>query len=160
MDKALLFGSKDCRFESCQGHILTPSPTRRHHRLWCYSDELILTDIMTACGIQVADKRQAVGKHAWETALPAGLEPATLRLTASRSNQLSYGSDANAKWHELIANCREKLQNTTVHDFVHAWLLIISSIHAFPNVDVPGALRISFSTAVAKRAIVFQPKPN
>jgi hypothetical protein len=32
-----------------------------------------------------------------ETALPAGLEPATLRLTASRSNQLSYGSTCGIK---------------------------------------------------------------
>ena len=31
----------------------------------------------------------AIGKET----LPAGLEPATLRLTASRSNQLSYGSE-------------------------------------------------------------------
>ena len=26
MDKALVFGTKDCRFESCQGHFLLPAP--------------------------------------------------------------------------------------------------------------------------------------
>ena len=33
MDKALVFGTKDCRFESCQGHVYSlcmPLPTKLH----------------------------------------------------------------------------------------------------------------------------------
>ena len=30
MDKALVFGTKDCRFESCQGHVEPYAPAQRH----------------------------------------------------------------------------------------------------------------------------------
>ena len=48
--------------------------------------KLALT-VLGACAL----RKRVLGREDGK-ALPAGLEPATLRLTASRSNQLSYGS--------------------------------------------------------------------
>ena len=50
--------------------------------------------------LEMCHKSDNLGK-----ALPAGLEPATLRLTASRSNQLSYGSTWHTDMQKRGANC-------------------------------------------------------
>ena len=83
MDKALVFGTKDCRLESCQGHvhmprILYPLCTPRSHATFADNHELRTLRSCFCTGTNT---------------LPGRLELPTLRLTASRSNQLSYGSD-------------------------------------------------------------------
>ena len=61
---------------------------------------LIGTRVTCPCG--VVFELSSLRTHIRKRALPGRLELPTLRLTASRSNQLSYGS----KWAEGVAACQ------------------------------------------------------
>ena len=106
MDKASAHGAGDCRFESCRGHLCTERalsalPAREEQEeIARRASHTIPTHCVTQGQLRLID--WGMGGHADKEprrSHPGRFELTTLRWTASRSGQLSFGRQAHVCRH-------------------------------------------------------------